>query len=83
MLDSSYSQIRQHVSDLTATGAATAADLAPPYILLVLLVPLLMLPRRDAVSLVGIVVSVLFVIAGLVAYVRSVVVSYRVGGGAI
>ena len=41
VLDSSYSQIRQHVSDLTATGAATSADLAPPYILLVLLVPLM------------------------------------------
>lgn len=33
LLDPSYSQIRQHVSDLTATGAPTTADLAPPYIL--------------------------------------------------
>jgi hypothetical protein len=38
LLDPSYSQIRQHVSDLTATGAPTAADLAPPYILHNLLV---------------------------------------------
>jgi hypothetical protein len=31
-LDPSYSQIRQPVSDLTATGAETAAVLAPAYI---------------------------------------------------
>jgi Protein of unknown function (DUF998) len=33
LLDPSYSQIRQHVSDLTATGAPTWAALAPPYLL--------------------------------------------------
>jgi hypothetical protein len=38
LLDPSYSQIRQHVSDLTATGASTEADLAPPFILYNLLV---------------------------------------------
>jgi hypothetical membrane protein len=38
LLDPTYSQIRQHVSDLTATGAPTSADLAPPYILYNLLV---------------------------------------------
>jgi uncharacterized protein DUF998 len=38
LLDPSYSQIRQHVSDLTATGAATWAALAPPYLLYNLLV---------------------------------------------
>jgi hypothetical membrane protein len=32
-LDPSYSQAQQHVSDLTATGAATRAALAPPYVL--------------------------------------------------
>ncbi len=44
---------------------------------LVLLVPLLLLPSRDSVSRVGVVVAVLFVLVGLVAYVRSVVLSYR------
>lgn len=44
---------------------------------LVLLVPLLLLPRVNLVSRVGLVVTVLFVLVGLVAYVRSVVVSYR------
>ena len=44
---------------------------------LVLLIPLLLLPTRDAVSRVGLVVAVLFVLVGLVAYVRSIVVSYR------
>jgi len=38
LLDPSYSQIRQHVSDLTATGASTRLVLAPPYILYNLLV---------------------------------------------
>jgi hypothetical membrane protein len=38
LLDPSYSQIRQHVSDLTATGASTDAELAPPFILYNLLV---------------------------------------------
>lgn len=38
LLDPSYSQVRQHVSDLTATGASTSADLAPPFILYNLLV---------------------------------------------
>ena len=38
LLDPSYSQLRQHVSDLTATGASTDADLAPPFILYNLLV---------------------------------------------
>jgi hypothetical protein len=33
LLDPSYSQIRQHVSDLTATGASTWAALAPLYLL--------------------------------------------------
>lgn len=33
VLDPSYSQIRQHVSDLTATGASTWAALAPLYLL--------------------------------------------------
>jgi hypothetical protein len=33
LLDPSYSQIRQHVSDLTATGASTGAALAPFYLL--------------------------------------------------
>jgi Protein of unknown function (DUF998) len=33
LLDPSYSQIRQHVSDLTATGASTWATLAPAYLL--------------------------------------------------
>jgi Protein of unknown function (DUF998) len=33
LLDPSYSQIRQHVSDLTATGAPTWAPLAPLYLL--------------------------------------------------
>jgi hypothetical protein len=33
ILDPSYSQIRQHVSDLTATGAPTWAALAPLYFL--------------------------------------------------
>lgn len=33
LLDPSYSQWRQHVSDLTASGASTSADLAPLYIL--------------------------------------------------
>jgi hypothetical protein len=37
-LDPSYSQLHQHVSDLTATGASTSADLAPLYILYNLLV---------------------------------------------
>jgi hypothetical protein len=32
-LDPSYSQLGQHVSDLTASGASTSADLAPLYIL--------------------------------------------------
>lgn len=32
LLDPSYSQVRQHVSDLTATGASTWAALAPLYI---------------------------------------------------
>jgi len=32
LLDPSYSQIRQHVSDLTATGASTWAALAPLYL---------------------------------------------------
>lgn len=44
---------------------------------LVLLVPLLLLPRRDAVSRVGVVVAVLLVLVGSVAYVRSIVLSYR------
>jgi hypothetical protein len=38
LLDPSYSQIRQHVSDLTATGAATWTALAPLYLLYNLLV---------------------------------------------
>ena len=38
LLDPSYSHIRQHVSDLTATGASTEEDLAPPFILYNLLV---------------------------------------------
>jgi hypothetical membrane protein len=38
LLDPTYSQIRQHVSDLTATGASTEADLAPLFILYNLLV---------------------------------------------
>lgn len=38
VLDPSYSQIRQHVSDLTATGASTWAPLAPLYIAYNLLV---------------------------------------------
>jgi hypothetical protein len=33
LLDTSYSQMRQHVSDLTATGASTWAALAPIYAL--------------------------------------------------
>jgi hypothetical membrane protein len=33
LLDPSYSQIQQHVSDLTGTGAPTRAALAPPYFL--------------------------------------------------
>jgi hypothetical protein len=33
LLDPSYSQLRQHVSDLTASGASTSADLAPLYVL--------------------------------------------------
>jgi hypothetical protein len=33
VLDPSYSQIRQHISDLTATGASTWAALAPLYLL--------------------------------------------------
>jgi Protein of unknown function (DUF998) len=33
LLDPSYSQVRQHVSDLTATGASTWAPLAPLYLL--------------------------------------------------
>ena len=33
LLDPSYSQVRQHVSDLTATGATTWAALAPFYLL--------------------------------------------------
>jgi len=33
LLDPTYSQIRQHVSDLTATGASTWAALAPLYLL--------------------------------------------------
>jgi Protein of unknown function (DUF998) len=33
VLDPTYSQIRQHVSDLTATGASTWAALAPLYLL--------------------------------------------------
>jgi hypothetical protein len=33
LLDPSYSQIRQHVSDLTASGASTWAALAPAYLL--------------------------------------------------
>jgi hypothetical membrane protein len=38
LLDPTYSQLRQHVSDLTATGASTSPDLAPLYILYNLLV---------------------------------------------
>jgi hypothetical protein len=38
LLDPSYSQVRQHVSDLTATGASTRLALAPPYFLYNLLV---------------------------------------------
>jgi hypothetical protein len=38
VLDPSYSQIQQHVSDLTATGASTWAPLAPLYIAYNLLV---------------------------------------------
>jgi Protein of unknown function (DUF998) len=38
VLDPSYSQVRQHVSDLTATGASTWAALAPLYVLYNLLV---------------------------------------------
>ena len=33
VLDPSYSQVRQHVSDLTASGASTWAALAPAYLL--------------------------------------------------
>ena len=33
LLDSSYSQVGQHVSDLTGTGAPTRWELAPPYII--------------------------------------------------
>jgi hypothetical protein len=33
VLDPSYSQVRQHVSDLTATGAPTWSALAPLYLL--------------------------------------------------
>jgi hypothetical protein len=44
---------------------------------LVLLVPLLLLPRRDAASRVGVAVAVLFLLVGVAAYVRSVVLSYR------
>jgi len=44
---------------------------------LVLLVPLLLLPRRDAVSRVGVVVAILFVLVGMGAYVRSIVHSYQ------
>lgn len=33
LLDPRYTQLRQHVSDLTATGAPTRAALAPPYLL--------------------------------------------------
>jgi hypothetical protein len=38
LLAPAYSQIRQHVSDLTATDASTEADLVPPFILYNLLV---------------------------------------------
>jgi hypothetical membrane protein len=38
LLDPTYSQLRQHISDLTATGASTSPDLAPLYILYNLLV---------------------------------------------
>jgi hypothetical protein len=44
---------------------------------LVLLIPLLLLPRRDAVSRVGVAVAVLFVLVGVIAYVRSVVLSHQ------
>jgi FKBP-type peptidyl-prolyl cis-trans isomerase FkpA len=44
---------------------------------LMALVPLLRLPDRGATSRAGVAVAVLFVLAGLVAYVRSIVLSFR------
>jgi len=69
-LDPSYSQLRQHVSDLTASGASTSAALAPPYILYNLLVlafavNLYLASDRKRLFLVGLGLLTLNAVAGV------------------
>jgi hypothetical protein len=70
VLDPSYSQIRQHVSDLTATGASTWTALAPLYFLYNLLasafaIELYRASRRDRPWKLGTALLVANAIAGV------------------